>query len=138
MKKAMGPRRESFDNHSVWSTFRADAKTIIEVIDILSRDLQDYVATLLADVERGNYLGVERAAHQVVGAAGTFSAAQVCDIARRIEVHARHQSMVSVSALCTPLVEARDRLLAELAEWRREIAAAGIEEPALTHRLLSN
>lgn len=122
MAGTMGTRKQTFDNYTVWCDFSADTETIVDVIDLLVRDLPVSIDALLGGVERGDHVAVARAAHKVVGAAGTVAADPICLVAHQIEAHAKHGSVEAVRPLCQPIAEARDQLIADLLAWRSEIA----------------
>jgi len=118
----MDPRRETFDHQTVWNDFAAEADMIIEVIDLLVRDLPISVKALLAGAKSGDLTAVGRAAHKVVGAAGTMAADPICELGRAIELRAREGSLDAVRTLCEPVSNACDRLIADLTAWRNELA----------------
>lgn len=113
-----------FDQDAVWRDLGGDRRLVVEVIDLLLRDLPTNVEELLLGVERGDYAAVARAAHKVAGDASAVCAVPLKDLAKRIETHARQHSMLAITGLCAPMSESCERLMHELQAWREQLAPA--------------
>ena len=106
---------DAFQSGEMW-----DVELAGEILDLLDRDLPQYVARLRRAVDDGDWALVARLAHTIKGTTGEVAAVHLPGLAVSIEQAALASDRAAVSAL-VPIVEtAATDLLAALRTWRDE------------------
>ena len=116
---------DAFQSGEMWERFAGDVELVGEILDLIDRDLPQYVARLRRAVDDGDWALVARLAHTIKGTTGEVAAVHLPGLAVLIEQAALASDRAAVSAL-VPLVEAAATdLLAALRTWREEVLTRG-------------
>lgn len=90
---------------SLYSSFGADPD-LGELVELFVRDIPQRIDKLLADLESANWPEVQRIAHQLKGAAGSYGFNQVTPYADCVEsLVRRHEPEEQIRSAAASLVE---------------------------------
>jgi two-component system, sensor histidine kinase and response regulator len=112
---------DAFQSGEMWERFAGDVELVGEILDLIDRDLPQYVARLRRAVDDGDWAVVARLAHTIKGTAGEVAAVHLPGLAVSIEQAALASDRAAVSALVPIVEEAATDLLAALRTWRDEV-----------------
>ena len=112
---------DAFQSGEMWERFAGDVELVGEILDLIDRDLPQYVARLRRAVDDGDWAVVARLAHTIKGTTGEVAAVHLPGLAVSIEQAALASDRAAVSALVPIVEEAATDLLAALRTWRDEV-----------------
>ncbi|MDO8589260.1 MAG: response regulator [Armatimonadota bacterium] len=87
-----------------------DRELLIELLDIFFKDFPNLFDRIRESITNGNTGELQRAAHTLKGAVGTFSARDFFDAASALEQAGRKGDLVSAPRLCDTIEREADRL----------------------------
>lgn len=122
--------KNSFAVDTVWDDFEGDAELICEVIEVLVRELPQWVQSLEELAHLGDLTGVARAAHKISGGVGTMAAGPLLTVIGAIEADTRAGDWSAMRGRCRQLQVEQVALVDDLNQWSRELRSAGATAPA--------
>lgn len=113
-KDARLPGRPVFDWSGLLVRLENDGQLAAEVIAMFLQEHTRLLEDVREAVKKGNALLLEKSAHAMKGSAGDITAAEVFNVACRLEVMGREGKLDGAGEVLKNLEVALDRLVAEL------------------------
>jgi CheY-like chemotaxis protein/HPt (histidine-containing phosphotransfer) domain-containing protein len=109
-----------FDQGAIWDRVEGNTELLQEIIGLFFDEIPGLLSTIQKSVTDRNAKGVERAAHTVKGAVGTFGAKGAQDAALRLEVMGRDGDFTNIEEAYNKLEKEITRLGDALVAFREE------------------
>jgi len=99
-----------FDQSAIWDRVEGNTELLREIIGLFFDEIPGLLSTIQESIAGRNAKGVERAAHTVKGAVGTFGAKDAQDAALRLEVMGRNGDFTNIEEAYSKLEKEVTRL----------------------------